>query len=90
MIIFIAYPVLALAVAAVFLALHARSRRRLVLGAGLAWLAYGAYEFGMQQRWLCTGECNIRIDLLLLYPILALLSVAALVVALRTPRTSRT
>jgi hypothetical protein len=87
---FIAYPFLALAVAAGFLALHAWARHRLVLSAGLAWLAYGGYEFAMQQRWLCTGECNIRIDLLLLYPILALLSVAALVVALRSPRTSRT
>jgi hypothetical protein len=87
---FIAYPLLALAVAAGFLALHVWSRRRLVLGAGLAWLFYAAYEFGMQQRWLCTGECNIRIDLLLLYPLLALLSVAALVAALRLPRTPRT
>lgn len=87
---FIVYPLLTIALAAGFLALYAWSRRRPVLGTGLAWLAYGGYEFGMRQRWLCTGECNIRVDLLLLYPILALLSVAALVVALRSPRTSRT
>jgi hypothetical protein len=24
----------------------------------------------MQQRWLCSGECNIRIDLLVIYPAL--------------------
>jgi hypothetical protein len=33
----------------------------------------------MQQRWLCTGECNIRIDLLVIYPVLFIgLAVAAL------------
>jgi hypothetical protein len=38
---------------------------------------YAAYETGMQQRWLCTGECNIRVDLLLIYPILLLASAGA-------------
>lgn len=76
--------------AGLFLALYGRSRRRLVLGAGLAWLAYTGYEFAMQQRWLCTGECNIRVDLLLLYPLLALLSLAALVAVFRAPRAPRT
>jgi len=36
----------------------------------------------MQRRWLCTGECDIRIDLLLLYPVLLLTSIAAVIVAL--------
>jgi hypothetical protein len=87
--IFIAYPVLALGLAAAFLLLHAWSRQRLVLSAGLAWAMYSAYEYGMHQRWLCTGECNIRVDLLLIYPVLALLSLAAVVAAARAPRSSR-
>jgi hypothetical protein len=53
------------------------------VGAGLAWLLYGLYEMGMKQRWLCTGECNIRIDLLIIYPVLLVGLVAALVSLLR-------
>jgi len=38
----------------------------------------------MHRRWLCSGECNIRVDLLLLYPLLILLSLAAAVLAVRS------
>lgn len=31
----------------------------------------------MQQRWLCSGECNIRVDLVLIYPLLLIISAAA-------------
>ena len=44
---------------------------------------YMPYEMAMHLRWLCTGECNIRIDLLLIYPVLLLLSLAAVVAAVR-------
>lgn len=36
----------------------------------LLWLAYAVYEYLMVARVLCSGECNIRIDLLLIYPLL--------------------
>ncbi len=78
-----AWPWLALVPAIVFGALHVRSRRRQSAIAALAWFAYAAYEYGMQQRWLCSGECNIRVDLLPLYPILLVLSVTAIVGHLR-------
>jgi hypothetical protein len=46
---------------------------------GIVWLLYALYETGMQQRWLCSGECNIRVDLLVIYPALLIgLLVAAL------------
>lgn len=83
---FIAWPLLALAPAAAFGLLYARSRRRVVLVAALAWLGYCAYELGMKLRILCTGECNIRVDLLLLYPVLLLLSAAAVVAHRRAVR----
>jgi hypothetical protein len=38
---------------------------------------------GMKQRWLCTGECNIRIDLWIIYPVLVMGLVAALISLLR-------
>ncbi len=82
--IFIASPLLALAPAALFFWVHRIRRRPVVLAAAVLWLLYAGYELAMQRRWLCTGECNIRVDLLLIYPVLALLSLAALVSAFRS------
>ena len=82
-------PWLAAVPGAVFLGLWAGSRRRLVLAAAVAWLAYLPYEYGMKLRILCSGECNIRVDLLVLYPVLLVLSILAVVsavLALRRPR----
>jgi hypothetical protein len=53
------------------------------------WLLYAVYETGMQQRWLCSGECNIRVDLLLIYPLLILGLIAAGVGLLRAPKRPR-
>ena len=89
MAIFIEYPLLALAIGAVLLGLGRRTHRRVVVGVGFAWLLYGVYEFGMRQRWLCSGECNIRVDLLVIYPVLALGLVAAAISLLRASRGTR-
>lgn len=80
--IFTTQPWLALIPAAVFLVLYRLSARKLPAVAASVWLLYAIYEYAMQQRWLCTGECDIRIDLPLLYPVLLLTSVAAGIVAL--------
>jgi hypothetical protein len=77
MAIFIEYPALAAAIGLMLLGLGRRTHRRVAAGAGVAWVLYALYEFGMKQRWLCSGECNIRIDLLVIYPALA----AGLVIA---------
>ena len=45
-------------------------RRRGFLVLALLWLAYSGYEYLMYKRVLCSGECNIRVDLLLIYPAL--------------------
>jgi hypothetical protein len=45
---------------------------------GSAWIGYAIYEALMQARILCSGECNIRVDLLLIWPAL-LLSTGALI-----------
>lgn len=86
MAIFIEYPILAATIGVVLLGLARRRRRRVVVVAGVGWLLYALYEFGMQQRWLCTGECNIRVDLLVIYPVLFISLVAAAVSLLRAPR----
>lgn len=80
---FIEWPLLAALPALVLLGLYRLSRRRLTLWAAVGWLLYLPYELAMRWRWLCSGECNIRVDLLLLYPGLGLLTIAGIVAALR-------
>jgi hypothetical protein len=83
MAIFTEYPALAAVIGSALLGLGRRGHRRVTIGAGVAWLSYAFYEFAMKQRWLCSGECNIRIDLLAIYPALVIAFVAAVVSLLR-------
>ncbi|MBI3634816.1 MAG: hypothetical protein HY216_01190 [Candidatus Rokubacteria bacterium] len=82
MAVFIDQPLLAAIPAGILLALFAVSRKFLVLTAAAAWLVYLPYEYAMKLRILCTGECNIRVDLLVLYPGLFAISVAGLIASL--------
>ena len=84
---FIGWPALAAVPAAVFLLLYRRVGRPVVRAAAIVWLCYGLYEYGMKRRILCSGECNIRVDLLLIYPALLVLSVVAGVAAVRGRKT---
>lgn len=84
--VFIQWPWLALVPVAAFGALYAQSRASSALAAALAWLGYLLYELAMKLRWLCSGECNIRVDLLVLYPLLLLVSLIALWRGLRGRR----
>lgn len=83
--IIIAQPWVAGAVGAVFAALYLKSRLRPVGMAAVAWMAYCAWEYSMKLRLLCTGECNIRIDLLLIGPILGFATFVAVWRLLRSP-----
>jgi hypothetical protein len=56
--------------------------RRSALVAAIAWTLYTLYESGMKYRILCGGECNIRVDLLVIYPLLLGLTLLAVVSAL--------
>ena len=76
---FIEWPFAAL-VPAIGFAIAGVIRKRPLAGlAGVVWFAYALYEAGMKARLLCSGECNIRIDLLLIYPLLWALTIAALI-----------
>jgi len=89
MAIFIEYPVLAAVIGILLLGLGWRARRRTAAGVGVLWLLYAVYETGMQRRWLCSGECNIRIDLLVIYPALLVSLVVAAVSLLRRSKQPR-
>lgn len=85
----IARPALALLPAAVFVGLFVFSRKRLPGSTAVAWTGYALYESLMKARVLCSGECNIRVDLLLLYPVLGILSLAAVISSLKRPSSPR-
>lgn len=63
-------PLFAVVLGLAFFGCFRLSQIRLSLVTGVLWIIYGVYEFLMQARVLCSGECNIRVDLLLIYPFL--------------------
>ena len=71
-------PWLALLPAGGFLAGGLMLKVKPWLVTGAAWLAYAIYEFAVSARLICSGECNIRVDLLLIAPLLLLASAFAL------------
>jgi len=75
---FVHWPLAALAPAALFLAAYVWKRGALCGLASTLWVVYTGYELLMKWRLLCSGDCNIRVDLLVLYPALAVVSLAAI------------
>lgn len=87
--ILIAYPWLALIASGLFAVLWLKTRSKMTALVALLWACYSGYEFLMQARVLCTGECNIRIDLLLIYPVLLVVSIVSLVNSILAHRRRR-
>jgi hypothetical protein len=73
------YPAAALVPAALFATGFFLKKGPLAGLSAVLWTIYSGYEFLMKYRLLCSGECNIRVDLLVLYPALFLVSFAAIV-----------
>jgi len=80
---FIAHPWLALVPAIAFALLFGWTGRRTLVVVASMWFLYAVYEYAHYRRWLCSGECDIRLDLLLLYPFLLVVSLVGVAVALR-------
>ena len=83
----VAYPWIAFAVAGAFAALWTWRRARSAAIAAALWLAYALDERLMLMRVLCSGDCNIRVDLVLFTPILLVASLIALGGSWRHART---
>jgi len=77
--VFITIPWLAAIPAAVFYWLYHRFRLKIVLAAALLWAAYLLYELAIFSGLLCEEDCNIRVDLLIVYPLLAVMSFFAII-----------
>jgi hypothetical protein len=76
---FIQWPLAALVPAGLLGAAYAFRPRRLAAVTAALWLAYAIYESLIKARVLCSGECNIRVDLLLISPLLWILTIVAVV-----------
>ena len=61
-----------------------RRHKKLHLLTAVIWIAYAVYETLIATRVLCEDGCNIRVDLLLILPLLAILFVTSLVVLIRS------
>lgn len=83
---FIQWPLAALVPAALLGAAFFFNRRTLFAVTALLWLGYAIYESLMKARVLCSGECNIRVDLLLISPLLWILTIVAIVQFFRRRR----
>ena len=51
--------------------------RRAVIVSGILWLAYAVWEHQVATGVLCDADCNIRVDLVFVFPILALATLSA-------------
>ena len=78
--IFAGYPWLVLIPVALFFYIGIAARARFATAIAILWLVYGTYEWLMYARVLCRGDCDARIDLVFIYPLLLLVSLTALIV----------
>jgi len=81
------FVVAAALVALWFVAAAFRRPRPAEFLAAILWSAYAVYEYFIANGTLCDANCNIRIDLLLFLPVLA---VATWLASSSTPRTGAT
>lgn len=56
-----------------------KERRRTSLVSTVAWFWYAGYEYLMHARVLCSGECNIRVDLLVIWPVLIVMTMIVVI-----------
>jgi len=89
MAVFIEHPLLAAVIGILLVTLGRVLHRGLATAAGVMWIMYSLWEFAIKQRWLCRGDCDIRADLIFIYPLLILGSVAAVVGLVIKPRQPR-
>jgi len=72
--ILIMFPLGAAIIGCFYLRMYYKLRVVSAMVAGFFWLIYSIYEFLIYARIFCSGECNIRVDLLIIYPSLLVVS----------------
>ena len=85
----ITFPYIALLPVTLFVWLYLKTKSKLCRIAAGLWGLYAVYELGIKLGILCDANCNIRIDLLLIYPLLLLVSLLAIISATRHVRANQ-
>lgn len=83
------FPLGAAIIGTIFIIMYLKYKTRSSIITAETWIIYSVYEYLMYFRILCSGECNIRIDLLLIYPILLVLSAFAIIIYFKVKRKSK-
>ena len=79
----IIFPLGATIIGAIYIWMFCKLKTKSAIVTGTLWVLYSIYEYLMYTRVLCTGECYIRIDLLIIYPLLIVLSLASTILYYR-------
>ncbi len=78
------------AAAALYFAVAAwRQPRPGVIVAAVAWLLYAVYEYFIANGTLCDANCNIRVDLLLIWPLVWIASLFGIYAPGQWPRAAK-
>lgn len=72
------HPWIALLIAVALAVLAWRTRRVSSWVVAVVWLLYFLYETSIRLRLICSRECDVRLDLLVIYPVLACISLVGL------------
>jgi len=79
----IIFPFGATIIGALYIWMYSKLKTTSSIVTETLWILYSIYEYLMYIRVLCTGECNIRVDLLLIYPLLIVLSLLSIILYFR-------
>jgi hypothetical protein len=82
--ILILHPYLALIPAVLFGIIYFKFRDKITGLTAIFWLLYFIYETLNLLRITCSGDCDIRADIFLIYPILLIFSVISIIKAIKS------
>ncbi len=83
--ILILHPYIALLPTIIFGLVYLKLHKKLIGITTIIWLLYFIYETLNLLRITCSGDCGIRADLLLIYPLLSILTMIAIVQSVKKP-----
>ena len=75
----ILHPYIALIPAIIFGIIYYRLRKKILGFTASTWILYFIYETLNLLRITCSGDCGIRADLVLIYPLLIILTMVSIV-----------
>jgi len=77
------FPIGATIIGAIYIRMFLKLKITSCVITGTFWICYSIYESLIYTRVLCSGDCNIRVDLLLIYPLLIVLSLVSTILYYR-------